>query len=253
MNALNLNYSTSSSPSRPVGKGKDTLAIAALRIKSVWDRAVNTYLRFTGLTLAQAQNPALLPATCVNWKGQVQNEGYGTIRIGLNSEEMDALGLPVEYKEVRRKHKTYMQRKQKCVSITAHRMAIYIACSEPIAGGSTSHICEAGHRGCVNAAHISLGTQRDNIKDGVQSGRHNRSGFMMDTKKDDAVLAEAIYNVMMGKLSARKAADKYSISKGYVSLLLNRKAKPYIVETILCTYPALKQKYMAEQYKSQAA
>lgn len=85
------------------------------------------------------------PDECWEWIGATQNNGYGVLKEGAPSRKM----------------------------ITAHR-AMWILENGPIpVGAVVLHSCD--NRKCVNPAHLTLGTQSDNIKDAIAKGRFNQS------------------------------------------------------------------------------
>lgn len=68
---------------------------------------------------------------------------------------------------------------------------------------------------CVNAEHLSLGTQSDNMADMKSKGRQKRSKLL-------PYLAD-ILKLRSAGFSQQKIADKFHVSRPLVSLLLTEK------------------------------
>ena len=80
---------------------------------------------------------------CWLWSGAVGRNGYGNLRVGSTRDG------------TRR-------------SVSAHRVAFELAGGNPGAA-IVMHSCD--NKRCVNPAHLTAGTQRDNVRDCVAKGR----------------------------------------------------------------------------------
>lgn len=85
-----------------------------------------------------------MPNGCWEWQGSRNQKGYGTV--GCNSR-----------------------------SYKAHRVAYELATGEWPGANLICHHCD--NPGCVNPAHLFVGTPRDNMQDKVRKGRHATAGL----------------------------------------------------------------------------
>lgn len=83
---------------------------------------------------------------CWLWQASKYRKGYGQVCVGRTPSG--------------KQHNTY-----------AHRVAYVLAKGDIPPGLVVMHSCDV--RACVNPAHLSLGTQGDNIRDGASRGRYN--------------------------------------------------------------------------------
>lgn len=83
--------------------------------------------------------------SCWQWTGAHVPKGYGLFNIGRDNDG--------------KQHTEY-----------AHRVAYVIGHGDILAGrGSVMHSCD--NPSCVNPAHLSFGTQSDNLRDAARKGR----------------------------------------------------------------------------------
>ena len=91
----------------------------------------------------------------------------------------------------------------------AHRMA-YMHWVGPLeAGQCVLHSCD--NRICVNPAHLSAGTQRDNIHDAVAKGRMTRGEAQHDAKLTESDVAGVLASVASGERTL-VIANRYGVS-----------------------------------------
>ena len=65
--------------------------------------------------------------------------------------------------------------------IYAHRLAVEMGARQIPKGWEVCHRCD--NPGCVNPAHLFVGTRRDNHHDMVAKGRHDFSGLALGRNK----------------------------------------------------------------------
>lgn len=92
------------------------------------------------------------PDDCWLWTGLLNNQGYGrfTLDYGPGS---------------------------KSTRVLAHRFAYEITTAQDARGWVVLHSCDTPR--CVNPAHLSLGTQSDNMRDARDKGRLDLSGLAL--------------------------------------------------------------------------
>lgn len=132
---------------------------------------------------------------CIPWLGNKLPRGYGLIRRGPASAG----------------------------SMLAHRCAYELA-HGPIAEGLVvMHACD--NPSCVNAAHLSLGTQRDNTQDMVAKGRH---GWKDGTpwQKLPAADRDIVHAFRYLGLTHQVIANLLGISRVRVTQILNEVVSP---------------------------
>jgi hypothetical protein len=152
---------------------------------------------------------ALDPATgCHRWAAHKNRYGYGTFQ------------------------RSYR------VNVGAHRFAWEIANGPPPPGMHVCHRCD--NRDCVNAAHMFLGTNDDNVADCRAKGRHAR-GMRLSVavrangrhwqntprgeahyaaKVSDAQVAEMRAQYMFGAVSQRALARDHGLSQRQVGRIV---------------------------------
>jgi hypothetical protein len=120
------------------------------------------------------------PADCWEWTGGHFADGYGAINVG---------GKPSR----------------------AHRVS-YELFTGPVGDWHVLHACD--NPNCVNPAHLSLGTPRDNADDKVKRGRTSRT-----TKITDAQVSE----IRESTATYRELADRYGVSFGLIAIIRGRR------------------------------
>lgn len=96
----------------------------------------------------------------------------------------------------------------------AHRVAIHAKPGEVV-----MHKCD--NKRCVNPEHLSIGTHKMNSEDMVRKGRQARGEKAGNSKLTKEIVSQ-IRNVY-GKLSSRKAAALFNISKTNVLDIWNQR------------------------------
>jgi len=119
-------------------------------------------------------------ADCWNWAGRKFKSGYGKFSAGG------------EYRR-------------------AHRLAWEMR-NGPIPDGMVVlHSCD--NPACVNPAHLSIGTQRDNMRDMIAKGRA-RPGYVAGEKVGTSLLkTEQVQDIKTKRMSSRKFAALYGVSQ----------------------------------------
>ena len=95
----------------------------------------------------------------------------------------------------------------------AHRMSWVLHRGSIPEGMLVCHSCD--NPGCVNPAHLFLGTQKDNIRDCLAKGRMGRKLQDDDVREIRAAVAGGHTQVSQAK--------KYRVSKVAISCIINRK------------------------------
>lgn len=113
--------------------------------------------------------------SCWLWEGSTTPDGYGTISVG---------GRPVY----------------------THRLAWAIVHGPIPVGQSVLHRCDTP--GCVNPAHLFLGTQRDNMRDAVQKGR-----LRIARRRTRSFKPDVIARYLDGGVTAAALASEYGVHK----------------------------------------
>jgi hypothetical protein len=95
----------------------------------------------------------------------------------------------------------------------AHRISWVMANGEIPDGLVVRHSCDVKH--CVNPAHLSIGTQADNMADKVSRKRQAR-GAAHGRSKLSSVQVEAIREMRSQGILLKDIAAAYDISVGHV-------------------------------------
>ena len=92
--------------------------------------------------------------------------------------------------------------------------------------GQIGDLCVLHHcdnRGCVNPAHLFLGTKKDNVQDCVKKGRFPRNENHGQCKLTDAEVAEI--RTRANDWLQRELAAEYGVSRPHISDIIHRKRR----------------------------
>jgi len=134
---------------------------------------------------------------CMVWLGQTLAKGYGHVR-GVDSKK-----------------------------VLTHRYALAIKLGRPIGENMCAlHTCD--NPPCCNPDHLREGTNQDNVDDKMAKGREAR---VQGEKHGCSKLTEALVREIReqkGKLSQRKLASKYGVSRALIFKILVRELWSHI-------------------------
>jgi hypothetical protein len=116
---------------------------------------------------------------CWHWTGARNEKGYGRFR--LNSRNR-----------------------------FAHQVAYELTCGPIPAGCIVMHTCDTP--GCVNPAHLRLGTVAENNADKMAKGRHRVVPLKGERNGAAKLTAEAVRAIRASRLSSRREAALYGVS-----------------------------------------
>lgn len=100
----------------------------------------------------------------------------------------------------------------------AHRLAYELANGPIPKGLKILHSCDVPQ--CVNPAHLSVGTQRDNILDSIRKGRYNVFG----RQKLNATQVRIIREMSKAGRLQKDIAAQFQIARHTVSGIVNKKS-----------------------------
>ena len=129
------------------------------------------------------------PAGCWDWRGPISGNGYGKLTSG----------------------KQYY----------AHRVAHELFVGPIPDGHVVRHSCDRPH--CVQPAHLSYGTQRDNVDDALSRGRIRRGERHGRAKLTEAQVAEIRYRYESGGITQQQLADQFGVNNQMISRIVRRK------------------------------
>lgn len=92
---------------------------------------------------------------CWIWTGELQNKGYGIFAFWHDGERTKML---------------------------AHRMSVLLSGGSLDSSQVVMHACD--NPACVNPAHLTVGTQLENMRDAKAKGRINTDGLALGQRKD---------------------------------------------------------------------
>jgi hypothetical protein len=95
----------------------------------------------------------------------------------------------------------------------AHRFAWKILHGEMPGWQHVLHSCHGGHLGCVNPAHLRLGTHRENMLEMARAGRQGNA----------KVSAADVQAIRADRRALRDIASQYGLSRSAVCLIRQRK------------------------------
>ncbi len=128
---------------------------------------------------------------CWNWVGAIQNCGYGVIGDGR-------YGI-----------------------VTTHRLSWEIHYGEIKDNLNVLHKCD--NKRCVNPNHLYLGNHSDNMSDRMSRNPGNLGGGHQKIDNDDRMNIVSMYR--SGNFLQRELSDMFGISRPYVSMLVNNRAR----------------------------
>lgn len=105
----------------------------------------------------------------------------------------------------------------------AHRIAYELAHGPIPDGLVVMHSCD--NPGCVNVAHLSLGTHAENAQDKVRKGRAPRNTAHVNTKITDAQVAEARRRYFQENTPIKVLAKEYGIRWTTMNTIVFRQAR----------------------------
>ena len=139
-------------------------------------------------------------ACCWLWQGTMHKQGYGIF-------------ATVPRTDTSRKYRV----------ITAHRM-VWILTYGPISDKlNVCHNCPGGDNPrCINPAHLFVGTQQENIRDGMAKGRINFSGAHSPCAKLTETQARYVL-AMKGIKSQRQLSQELGVAASTIQWIHTRK------------------------------
>jgi hypothetical protein len=108
-------------------------------------------------------------------------------------------------------------------AVLAHRLAYELAHGPIPEGLVVMHSCDTPN--CVNPAHLSVGTQAQNIHDSIQKGRYNAFG-RQKLNADHVREIRALWAA--GKLRQRDIAARFGIARNTVSGIVHGKSWEHV-------------------------
>lgn len=101
----------------------------------------------------------------------------------------------------------------------AHHAALILSGTDVPKGSIVMHSCD--NPSCVNPAHLSIGTQQDNIADKLAKGRQPTGDKHHNTTISDQDVADIRNSSLLGK----ELAKHYGVSAGAISNIRNFKKR----------------------------
>lgn len=103
----------------------------------------------------------------------------------------------------------------------AHRFAYWIATGVWPGELDTCHTCD--NPGCVNPAHLWLGTRLQNMQDAVSKGRVARGEKSGPSKLENGEVCQIRTRYATGDIFQRQLAVEFDVSQSDISYIVNRK------------------------------
>ena len=111
-------------------------------------------------------------------------------------------------------------------TIYAHRYSWELRYGSIPGGLHVCHHCD--NPGCVNPAHLFLGTDADNMKDCVEKGRSNRGQRNGQAKLTNDQVLSIRKEYAKGYIAQEKLARKYNVKRQAISKIVRREAWTHI-------------------------
>jgi hypothetical protein len=144
---------------------------------------------------------------CWRWTASVNRNGYGQFGVGSRGDGV----------------------------VLAHRHAYSIAIAPIPAGMEVRHRCDVP--GCVNPAHLEIGTHAENMRDMKERGRAAKGRAVARCGEDGGNVKLTTPQVLeiraayaSGGVTQKSLAAKYGVTVQNVSLIVNRKAWAHLVD-----------------------
>lgn len=96
-------------------------------------------------------------------------------------------------------------------SIGAHRVSVVVHGKGDPTGKTVRHSCD--NPGCVNPAHLTIGTQKDNMRDRLERTGYPRGGAVYNARLTEEVVREARQRYAQGE-TPYVMAREYGVNKG---------------------------------------
>lgn len=115
----------------------------------------------------------------------------------------------------------------------AHRVA-YVISGGPIPDHDSYHglcVCHrCDNRGCVNPAHLFLGTNADNVRDRESKGRRAapRGTANANAKLTEQVVRDIRANAALCRVTQQELADRFGIDRSVVGKVIRGKAWAHV-------------------------
>jgi transposase-like protein len=130
---------------------------------------------------------------CWIWKGNTDKDGYGSIRISSRK------------------------------AMRVHRLSFFLSTKIDPAGKLVCHHCD--NPGCVNPAHLYLGTALENNRDKVTRGRCNwaKGEKVFNAKFTKEQIKDIFRQYRQGGVLQADIAKYYGVTQGAIHLILSGK------------------------------
>jgi hypothetical protein len=109
-----------------------------------------------------------------------------------------------------------MQYRRRGEFIYAHRLSLLLDGKQPFDSAMALHSCD--NPSCVNPAHLRWGTQKENLRQAIQSGRAPHTGRVAGVKNGNAVLTdEIVAQIRNSSESNRILANRFGVGLSTIS------------------------------------
>ena len=115
--------------------------------------------------------------------------------------------------------------------IYAHRFAWELEHDQSVPSGlHVMHSCD--NPSCVNPAHLSIGTHKENMRDCVAKGRHVSRSPRGEEHYHHTLTEQDVRDIRTQHASGippRVLAPKYGVSRNHIDLVVRRKAWKHVI------------------------